>query len=184
MLPEARQENLLIEEVGEELVVYDQDSHRAHRLNRTAGWVWQHCDGRTSLAQLSALVATEFGLPTDEEVVWLALQQLEKIRFLQRPLRHTTKGVKVSRRELVRRLGLASALALLLPMVTSITAPTPAMAQNPPPPPFPPPAPNCRPIIVGKDEVMCGGTCPVGADCQQRIFGHFAECVCVGQGGS
>ncbi len=35
MLPEARQEKPLVREVGEELVVYDQDRHRARRLNPT-----------------------------------------------------------------------------------------------------------------------------------------------------
>ena len=78
MLPEARRDRLLIQEVGEELVVYDRERHRIHRLNRTAALVWHHCDGRTSVSDLAALLARELNLPADEGLVWLILDWLEK----------------------------------------------------------------------------------------------------------
>ena len=44
-LPRARKEGLLEEAVGEELLLYDQDSHTAHCLSPIAACVWRHCDG-------------------------------------------------------------------------------------------------------------------------------------------
>src|SRR5262245_61642665 len=40
MNPEARRDGLLTEEVADELVVYDQDTNLAHRLNRSSALVW------------------------------------------------------------------------------------------------------------------------------------------------
>ena len=126
MLPMARQETLVVREIAGELVVYDREQHRAHRLNRAATLVWRHCDGRTSVAELAALLEQELDIPADEAVVWLALDRLEKAHLLRDALaRHAV----LTRRQVVRDLGLAGAAGLLLPIVTSIAAPTPAIAQ-------------------------------------------------------
>jgi hypothetical protein len=129
MYPEARQDRLLIEEVLDEVVVYDQDRNRAHRLNRTAALVWRHCDGRTSVEELAALLRKALDLPAEERLVWVALDQLGKAHLLRDPVLRPAEQAGVSRREAIRRLGLGAAGALLVPVVTSISAPTPAMAQ-------------------------------------------------------
>ena len=36
MTPQSRKEQLLTQRVGDELVIYDERTHEAHRLNRTA----------------------------------------------------------------------------------------------------------------------------------------------------
>ena len=41
-------ENLLSLPVGDELVVYDLERHKASCLNETAAQVWQWCDGATT----------------------------------------------------------------------------------------------------------------------------------------
>lgn len=128
MTPEARHDDLLVQAVGDELVVYDQKRHRVHRLNRTAALVWRHCDGRTGAADMAALLQKECGLPADEEVVGLALARLAKARLLREERPEAI--APVTRRQVVRKLSLVGALVLLLPAVTSITAPTPAMAQS------------------------------------------------------
>lgn len=129
MVPAARQDNLLIQEIGSELVVYDQERDQAHTLNRTAAFVWRNCDGETTVAQLAALVAVELNVPADEEVVWMALERLSRANLLASKVERP--GRAVSRRELLRRMGVASAAAVMLPMVTSLAAPTPAMAASP-----------------------------------------------------
>ena len=132
MMPQARQTKLIVQEVGDELVVYDQERHRAHRLNRAAAMVWHHCDGRTSVPDLSARLEGELRLTDNDDteaVLWLALGQLEKARLLEAPLEGVTDEARRSRREVVQRLGLVAGLTLLLPTVASIVAPTPAMAQ-------------------------------------------------------
>ena len=44
--PVAREENLAIEELDDELLIYDLHSNRAHSLGSAATSVWRACDGR------------------------------------------------------------------------------------------------------------------------------------------
>jgi hypothetical protein len=129
MLPQAREEGLVIQEVADETLVYDLERHRAHCLNRTAALVWRRCDGTTPVASLAAQLEEEVGSHVEEGVVWLALERLEKAHLL-RPGGGSRKEGACSRREVMRRLALAGGLALLLPTVKTIVAPTPAAAQS------------------------------------------------------
>ena len=47
--PIARSENLLIEDVSGELLIYDVNTNRAHCLNESAAAIWRHCDGSRSI---------------------------------------------------------------------------------------------------------------------------------------
>src|SRR5262249_46513720 len=58
----ARKNNLLSETVGEELVLVDQTTNRAHRMNRTAALVWQRCDGQHSVEEIAGALAHEMPL--------------------------------------------------------------------------------------------------------------------------
>ncbi len=51
-LPRARKEGLLIQELPEEVLVFDLSTAKAHCLNHTAALVWRRCDGKKG--QLSA----------------------------------------------------------------------------------------------------------------------------------
>ncbi|PYS79821.1 MAG: hypothetical protein DMF70_12375, partial [Acidobacteria bacterium] len=51
--PLARKEGLVIQELPDEVLVYDLDRDRAHCLNETAAFVWQRCDGRTSTVEIA-----------------------------------------------------------------------------------------------------------------------------------
>lgn len=153
MLPQAREEHLLVENLGDEVLVYDEDRNLAHRLNRTAAVVWRQCDGQHSITELAALLHAELSIPADEELVLLTLDRLEKAHLLRQPFQRPATVPNVSRREVIRRLGLSGTLILLLPIIDTITAPTPAMAQSPPdagPPdaPEPPPSGPPPPITV------------------------------------
>jgi hypothetical protein len=125
-LPLARQDRLIIKELDDELLIYDLDTAKAHCLNQTAALVWKHCNGKRTVAQLRELMQQESGSLLPEEVVWLALDQLESFHLLEgvpgRPA--YLKGMK--RRELVRHFGV---VALGLPLIFSIVAPT-AQAQG------------------------------------------------------
>ena len=127
-LPKARIEQLVIKELGDETLVYDETNHEAHCLNRTAAFVWRHCDGRTSVAKIARLLTKEMNTPVSEQLVWFALSQLEKAQLLGKHLVRPINVVQISRRELMRRLGIAAAVAL--PLVTSIVAPTTAEAAS------------------------------------------------------
>lgn len=120
MTPRARTERLLAQEVGGELVVYDLERHKAHSLNRTAALVFQHCDGQTSVSQLAALLHRELDLPADESVIIAALNQLEEANLLQAPVGLSAGQIAA----------LAGAAALLVPVVRTLVAPTPAAAYS------------------------------------------------------
>src|SRR3954471_10513299 len=98
-MPAAREEGLIIQEMAEEVLVYDRERYKAHCLNKTAALVWRHCDGKTTVAQIAGLLEHELKAPVDEEIVWLAMGQLQKARLLgdgTNPLR--TQG-GISRRK-------------------------------------------------------------------------------------
>jgi hypothetical protein len=116
-----------------ELVVYDQKRHRVHILNRTSALVWRHCDGQTTVADMATLLHSELNLPADEEVVWLALRKLERAHLLRERLMRPAGAAGITRLEAIRKLRVAGIAAVLLPVVTSIVAPTPASAATPPP---------------------------------------------------
>jgi PqqD family protein of HPr-rel-A system len=65
MLPTARA-TLVLEEVGDELIVYDPARRMAHVLNAAAAAVLLMCDGHTSLDDLVATVAAESERPPGE----------------------------------------------------------------------------------------------------------------------
>lgn len=120
-VPRARSEGLLVQELADELLVYDRIRHKAHCLNQTAALVWKCCDGKTSVKQMVRLLGEETDSPGDEAVVWMAFDQLAKAHLLQGQTRKWPGPSGISRREVMRRIGTAAAVAL--PVVSSITAP-------------------------------------------------------------
>lgn len=128
MLPAVRTTSLVVERLADEVVVFDTVANQAHTLNRTAALVFGLADGRTPVAGIAAAVATELGTAPDESVVELALEQLGRAGLLE-GVAPAARGI--SRRQAMRRLGIAGAAAALLPLVQTIAAPTPAMAASP-----------------------------------------------------
>jgi hypothetical protein len=127
MRPAARRDGLLIRELPGELLVYDLEHHRAHCLNRTAATVFRHADGTRTAADLALVVAPEAAPEAGVSLVGLALGQLGEAGLLEDVCAEDVFAPPgLSRRELVRRAGIAA--ALLLPAVASVVAPTPAEA--------------------------------------------------------
>jgi hypothetical protein len=110
--------------------VYDLERDRAHCLNRTAALVWQHCDGQTTVADLARLLKDSINLPADEGVVWMALERLGKANLLEERISPPGGAGRHTRRDVLRRLGLAAGLAILLPAVQSIVAPEAVQAAS------------------------------------------------------
>ena len=122
--PVARQHDLVIKTVGDKLLVYDLERHRAHSLNRVAAAVWRRCDGARDADRIAAELRIGNGVPVTQRAVEYALGELARARLLTGPVAR----VGLTRREVVRRLGTAAAVAL--PLVTTIVAPTAAAAQS------------------------------------------------------
>lgn len=110
------------------MLVYDLAGHEAHCLNRLAALVWQRCDGRRTVDDLTALLRSDLGAQVDDDVVRTALAELDRCGLLeQAPAGQWAP--RLTRRQLVRRLGIATA-AIALPVVTSLAAPTAAQAAS------------------------------------------------------
>lgn len=127
VLPLARTDQLVIQELPDEVLVYDLERHKAHCLNKASAAVWKRCDGRTTVAEMTRRLESELAAPVDDDVVWLALGQLRKFHLLEEGERRQTPTPQVSRRDLVRKY-LPAALAL--PVIISIAAPTAAQASS------------------------------------------------------
>ena len=119
----ARQEDLVVQEMPDEMLVYDLKRHEAHCLNKTAAFVWQRCDGQTTVAEMAKLLEQEVGSSVDEELIWYALDKLGKAELLKERVSSPIKD-GLSRRRMIRRLGTLVAI----PAVVSLVAPT-ALAQ-------------------------------------------------------
>ncbi|HYJ89289.1 MAG TPA: PqqD family protein [Pyrinomonadaceae bacterium] len=150
-LPKARREGIITKEVDGELLIYDRDRDKAHCLNPSAAAIWKLCNGRTTTDQISSSLSKDKGGAVDEAIVWLALAELRRTHLLEdydwtQPGPQTILGM--SRREAVRRIGLGAAIAL--PIVISITAPTPAQAGSP-----------CKPAnqACTQEIECCSGVC-------------------------
>lgn len=126
MIPIARTEAILIEAVGDELIVYDREAKKAHRLNPTAAFLWRNCDGIRSATDLSALLHHEMGLPEDTDLVLLALESLEK----QRLIKSSSPGYRVSRRDVMKRLRALGVAAAMIPIIATVAAPPPTAAAS------------------------------------------------------
>jgi hypothetical protein len=124
--PVARHEGLVVQEMPDEVLVYDLNTNKAHCLNKSAAAVWKNCDGSNSVSDIAAILKNEFKTPVSDDFVWLAIDQLGKDELLEQKLTAPANGL--TRREAMRRVALASLVAL--PVVASLTAPTAAQAAS------------------------------------------------------
>lgn len=119
--PEARREGLVTKEVDGELLIYDRESDRAHCLNVAAAAIWTRCDGSTSVSDIARAVSQTLRVRVDESMVHFALRKFNNNRLLTQRYETSNLPADLSRRAIVRRLGLGIGL---VPLITSITAPT------------------------------------------------------------
>jgi Coenzyme PQQ synthesis protein D (PqqD) len=123
LTPMARRQGLVIQRLDDEVLVYDLERHRAHCLNVAAAAIWEQCDGQTSVPEMAQRLQATIDPAVDEAFVMHGLAQLSKRRLLQQ---RVARGADLSRREALRRFGVAAAIGL--PVVASILAPTAAEA--------------------------------------------------------
>lgn len=132
-MPQARRTGLIIQEVDGEILIYDQNTNKAHCLNQTAAKVWKYCDGETTLIEACEALSCDLDTAVDEKLVWYAVDQFSKDNLLEKGIEQPAFIIAgMNRRQMVRTLGLAAVIAV--PLVTSIVAPTPAQAATCMPP--------------------------------------------------
>ena len=129
MYPRARKRGLLVDSVGDETIVFDEERKEAHSLNRMASVVWQQSDGAHSLSQIAAELTKELGVEANEAIVLYALDKLASVHLLEDD---AAPGLErpTTRRSAVKRVAAVGVAAVGLPSVLTIIAPTPAMAAS------------------------------------------------------
>lgn len=122
--PTARKDGLVIQEMPDEVLVYDLNTNKAHCLNETAAFVWKSCDGENTVADILTNFESQSGNKINEDLIWLAIDQLSDKDLLEKGIEPKFAGQ--SRREVIKKVGLAAVVAL--PLVASLTAPTSVLA--------------------------------------------------------
>jgi len=120
-LPQSRTNDIIVQTIGDEWLIYDLSCHKAYCLNETSSFVYGHCNGETTMEQLKS----KDGRLSDD-VVYVALDQLRSRDLLVMDGEAGFKGM--SRRDVVKRVGLASMIAM--PLISSLVAPLQSHAQS------------------------------------------------------
>jgi len=125
--PKSRTANLVVQKAQGDTLIYDISAHKAFCLNETASRIWHLCDGKQSVAEISKQLSKQLKTSVSENLVMLAICQFNKDSLLE-----SNKDLSIidtlSRRELIKKAGFASAIAL--PIVTSLVAPKASMAAG------------------------------------------------------
>lgn len=146
--PQIRKNGLVVQELPDEVLVYDLDSSKAHCLNDSAAVVWRACDGSHSVADIVKTFEKTSGSKVTEDFVWLAIDQLNDNGLLEAGTAKRFAGQ--SRRDVLKKIGLASMIAL--PVIASLVAPQNALGSV-----------SCQCTPGGPGNTYCqGGTVPPG----------------------
>ena len=123
--PVARQNGLVVQEMPEEVLVYDLDTNKAHCLNRSAAFVWKSCDGNNSVSDIVRQFESNGGGKVTEDFVWIAIDQLSENGLLDKQVAPRFHGQ--TRRQVLKTIGLASIVAV--PVIASLVAPQKALGS-------------------------------------------------------
>lgn len=120
--PISRRGNIVIQEIGGEVLIYDLTKDKVYCLNETSAMIWNICDGKKSVSEIAK------SLNSSEDIVWLALDQLRDEKLIEDYQGSERYFNGLSRRQIIKKVGLAS--MVVLPLVTSIVAPKAVNAQS------------------------------------------------------
>jgi len=126
--PLARTDAVVTEDVADEVLVYDERTDVACRLNQSAALVWRNSDGKRTLEDLVHVLEADLGDVADEDMVLMALDSLAEHGLIESgyEARDSTAS-RLSRRRFFRRVGVA---AVSIPVVASMAVPMPAAAAS------------------------------------------------------
>lgn len=125
-LPLARRTGLVVQDMPDEVLVYDMDTNKAHCLNTTSAMVWRACNGSTSINEIVKQIEKNSNAAVSDDLVWLAIDQLDEKGLLENKVVSRFDGL--SRRDVIKKIGFASVVAL--PVIASLVAPQSAMASS------------------------------------------------------
>lgn len=155
-LPRVRP-GLLRQRLDEQILVYDPREDKVHLLDPTSACVLDLLEeGGWARERISGEIARRMNVEASEELVSLSLDELRKADLLDTSSAPVAPVTDLRRREMLRKLGLAGAAALLIPAITTLTA-SPAYA-------------------IGTGCVLSPGACTSNAQCCSGICGRSLTC--------
>jgi len=75
--PKATTEQLVVQKLENEILIYDLRANQAICLNQTAALVWQNCDGKSSVSKIVKKLEKKLGAPVSEELIMFAVSELK-----------------------------------------------------------------------------------------------------------
>lgn len=121
----ARTAHLVVQEIDDEILIYDRRDDTAHCLTAFAAAVWRRCEGGARLSDLVARVTLPTGAGDAEAVVLRALSELSEKGLLD------SSDPRVSRRQALGRMAGVGLAAASAPFVVSAAVPTAQAAGSP-----------------------------------------------------
>jgi len=119
--PLARTKGLVIEELGDELLIYDLDDKHAHCLTPLAARVWRECDGKSRPEAIALRLSLEPGQVTH------AIEELDRCELLD-SMRPKKNGM--SRRDFGLKVTKVAVATAAVPVILSIAAPAVAASVS------------------------------------------------------
>src|SRR5215470_3956595 len=133
--PKVRETQLLVQELPDEILVYDLVRNEAHCLNGSAARIWALCNGERTTGEIGRIVAPDLAPDRAESLVWCAIDQFAERHLLEEPV-HLPLGMEpepadtpagMTRRGMLISLGIVVGM---IPIVDSIVSPPAALAVS------------------------------------------------------
>lgn len=121
ILPKIKTNDLVVQELDNELLIYDLATNQACCLNRAAIQVMECCDGQTK----ADAAAVRLGMP--EDMLWGTLERFRHAGLLEDEFGEPLASNTVSRRRMLRQ---AAALGIAMPIISSLVAPSALAAAS------------------------------------------------------
>lgn len=126
--PKTRNENVVVQEFENEILIYDLKINKAFCLNETSALIYQLCNGKNSVAEISQALNKHLKQSISEDLVWLALNDFKKDNLLEESEKFEINFNGLSRRQVIRKIGFAS--LVMLPLIMGVTAPVAAASAS------------------------------------------------------
>ena len=143
--PLARNMSLIMQDLEDEVLIYDLDVNKAYCLNQTARSVFDLCDGKRTVCDIGLELSRQLGSNFPDELIWVALDMLRQYNLLENADTLKPDWDGLSRRQVIKKMG--SATMIMLPLISSVVAPQAALAAS-----------ACLPgICIAAGQNICAG---------------------------
>ena len=68
-LPKTRNENIVVQEMDSEILIYDLNTNKAFCLNETSAVIYHLCDGKRTVAEISRQLSKQLSKSIDEYLI-------------------------------------------------------------------------------------------------------------------